>query len=345
MASASYILDRTLYDARLDRDFRFGGDGTEKHLTTVDLGSRLPTGEEIDTQLLWNAAESAENRKNSRPARKVMIALPVELDREAHLKLVDEFRQHLEKTYRVATTAGIHYEHEHNPHCHILFTTREVEKNQEKVFLTEKTRVLDDKKTGSREIEKIREAWELTCNRALELAQEKARIDRRSYARQGVDITPGIHIGMKAYALERKGRHSERIERAARVWRIREQEKENRRVRQRAADELARIERYALETKRLAERVRAERAAAYERNAEYRLQTENLVRENQRNINTRRGERIGRIPDIGQATRARTENRSLREKSLQELLEGIERIRENREIKAACRLLEERRER
>src|SRR5271155_3840070 len=42
----------------------------------------------MDRANLWNAAESAETRKNARVAREYLVALPVELARDERLNLV-----------------------------------------------------------------------------------------------------------------------------------------------------------------------------------------------------------------------------------------------------------------
>jgi hypothetical protein len=68
-----------------------------------------------------------------------------------------------------------------------------------------KTRELDDFKTGPREIEAIRQTWERIGNRALQEAGLDIRIDCRSYADQGVDREPTVHLGPVASGMERKG--------------------------------------------------------------------------------------------------------------------------------------------
>src|SRR5258708_5957070 len=51
---------------------------------------------------LWNAAESAESRKNARVAREYLVALPVELDPDQRVSLVRGFSQELVDRYRFA---------------------------------------------------------------------------------------------------------------------------------------------------------------------------------------------------------------------------------------------------
>lgn len=345
MAAAAYLEDRLMYDARLDRDFRFGSDRTRKHETTVCLGSRLPDGTAIDTQRLWNAAEQAETRVNARTARRIMIALPVELSQEKQIEAIESFRRDLEKTYHVATTAAIHYEHEHNPHCHLMITTREISQEGDKLFFGAKTRSLDDKKTGSQEIERIRESWELTCNRQLEMAHEKARIDRRSYERQGINVTPQIHLGLRSRALERKGLYSERIERAVRIWEIRETERRLKHERKRYAHELDRIKRHTLEDRKLEARLDQARARPSERDEAINRQPEINFAESGRFVDTGRGNGKRTITDLIETRRVGAEDREIGRKTISEIFEKLDKAKENKEIKTASQLLEEARAR
>ncbi|MFT9057183.1 MAG: MobA/MobL family protein, partial [Ethanoligenens sp.] len=50
-----------------------------------------------------------------------------------------------------------------------------------------------------------RAAWADVCNRALEQIGRPERIDHRSYARQGIQQVPTIHIGVAATQMERRG--------------------------------------------------------------------------------------------------------------------------------------------
>lgn len=345
LAAAAYLEDRLMYDVRLDRDFRYGSDRTRKHETTICLGSRLPDGTAIDTQRLWNAAEQAETRVNARTARRIMIALPVELSQEKQIEAIESFRRDLEKTYHVATTAAIHYEHEHNPHCHLMITTREISQEGDKLFFGAKTRSLDDKKTGSQEIERIRESWELTCNRQLEMAHEKVRIDRRSYERQGIDVSPQIHLGLRSRALERKGLYSERIERAVRIWEIRETERRLKHERRQYAYELDRIERHTLKDRKFEERLDQARTRTSKRDESAIRQPEINLTESGRTVDAGRGSRKRTITDFIETRRTGTQDREAGRKTISEILAGLDKARENKEIKTASQLLEESRAR
>ena len=144
---------------------------------------------------LWNAAEQSENRKNSRVAREVILALPHELSNKARAELSRDMGLYLIERYRVAVDVAIHSpcgDDPRNHHAHLLFTTREVTKDG----LGAKTRILDDKVTGPQEVEIIREVWETLANDALKRAGfEDIQIDRRSLEDQGIDRIPQTHEG------------------------------------------------------------------------------------------------------------------------------------------------------
>lgn len=113
------------------------------------------------------------------------------------------------------------------PEADILTTTREVEPDG----LGKKTRILDAAKTGGPEIESLRELWAIQCNEALERHQKPARIDHRSYERQGVDEIPTLHLGPTSTTMER--RHKAEQERKGEPYKpqtFKAQENERRRT-------------------------------------------------------------------------------------------------------------------
>ena len=110
-----------------------------------------------DRAVLWNAAEAAENRKNSVVAREWEVALPDELSVEARRELAAGFAGELVERYGVVADVAIHGPHAmgdaRNHHAHILTTTREAGSDG----LGAKTRSLDVSTSG--EIEAMRERW------------------------------------------------------------------------------------------------------------------------------------------------------------------------------------------
>ena len=61
-----------------------------------------------DRSSLWNTAESAESRVNSRVAREYLVALPVELSDEQRVDLARGFSKELTERYRFAVDLAVH---------------------------------------------------------------------------------------------------------------------------------------------------------------------------------------------------------------------------------------------
>ena len=145
-------------------------------------------------QDLWNSAEIKDNRKNSNLGREILVAVPKELDLSKRIQLVREYSQKISERYKVAIDISLHKEKKGNGnfHAHILMTTREIDENGE---LGKKTRVLDDKKTGSKEFKWIREIWAETANTHL----EKIGSEKKISASKSENEIKGIHHGHNKY--------------------------------------------------------------------------------------------------------------------------------------------------
>ncbi len=163
-----------------------------------------------DPELLWNAAEAAETRKNSQLARECELALPASLDSPQREAIARTFAQDVVDRYGVAVTVAIHEPSRHgddrNHHAHILMTTRRMEEDG----LGAKTRVLDDRKTGPGEVLWMREHAADLINAALTEAGIDERVDHRSFKDRGIDRDPTTHLGPTASEMERRGEGSER---------------------------------------------------------------------------------------------------------------------------------------
>ena len=81
-----------------------------------------------DREVLWNAAEVAKNRSNSRVARAYEFALPHELSANKRECVVHDFSPQIADRYIVAVDDEIHVPHWHddplNSHVHIRTTAR-----------------------------------------------------------------------------------------------------------------------------------------------------------------------------------------------------------------------------
>ncbi|CUX54297.1 putative conjugal transfer protein traA [Agrobacterium deltaense Zutra 3/1] len=172
----------------------------------------------LDRSALWNAAEFAEKRKDARVAREFEIALPRELSPEGRLKAARAFAQDLANRYGAAVDFAIHSPGEHgdirNYHAHVLMTTREVRR----VGLGEKTRLehknarllANGMATTDMQLQDIRQSWEGIAIRQLQHEGLDIRIDHRSHAQRGLELSPTGHMGVHASQMERRGMAVER---------------------------------------------------------------------------------------------------------------------------------------
>jgi len=207
VAAAAYRAGERLTD---QRDCRTGKAKTHDYRNrggVVSSGMFFPEAAPLalrDRAALWNAAESAEIKSNSRVAREIVIALPHELDDKQRKSLTEAFARSIVKRYGVAVDYAIHRPDrkggQRNHHAHILITTRSITA----AGLGAKTRVLDGKHTGGKEIEAIREEWERLCNEALAAANIEQRVDRRSLTARGIHRLPEPKQGKQATARSRR---------------------------------------------------------------------------------------------------------------------------------------------
>ena len=196
-------------------------------------------GVSVDREMVWNLAEAAENRSDSRVAREWLINLPYELSEKERHTLAIEFAQKLADDMDVIADVCIHRpvmklpfdpdakpsskrlrEGEENPdprnfHAHILVTTRAptLGPNKTLAFDTKlkipfewsnKKRLAHDLPSSMKEIKRIRKMWVDTAN--VILAEKNLPLmDARSYKDQGLDQQPTIKMGVEATAMERLG--------------------------------------------------------------------------------------------------------------------------------------------
>lgn len=197
---------------------------------------------ELDRSELWNLAEKAENRKDSRTAREWILAIPNELvpqrsdmrhDIHYQSELCDinknhgawvafKFAQELAKRYNVGVDVAIHAPDakgdNRNYHAHIMTTTRELKNENGKISLGDKSAIeLSNTKRKDKnlcstesEITELRALWANIVNDALEFNNFSERIDHRSHKDRGIDLQPTIKVGWRASAMERRGIETER---------------------------------------------------------------------------------------------------------------------------------------
>ena len=192
-----------------------------------------------DREQLWNAVEENEKTKDSRLAREFVVALPVELDKDSNISLLQDFIKKNFVDMGMCADFAIHNTDGHNPHAHILLTVRPLNENGTWQYKTEKEYlcIKDGEEKGYERIDKhpkssrygrqnpISEQWnsdEQLCiwranwadavNKMLAHNQINATIDHRSFADQGITEQPTIHEGYIAQNMEKNGKIADRCE-------------------------------------------------------------------------------------------------------------------------------------
>ncbi|MGP5374185.1 MobA/MobL family protein [Psychrobacter alimentarius] len=239
VASAAYRAGDVLDDAKYGKTHDYSKKSGVMSSDIVLPFSLKALGVSVDRETLWNTAEAAETRSDSRVAREWLINLPHELSEEERHSLAINFAQKLCDDMDVIADVCIHRpvmklpfdpnvppsskylrEGEENPdprnfHAHILVTTRAPTIGPNKTLAfdpklktpfewSNKKRKAHDLPSSMQEIKRVREMWVDTANKVL-AQYHLPLMDARSYKDQGLDQQPTIKMGVEATAMERRG--------------------------------------------------------------------------------------------------------------------------------------------
>jgi len=235
VSAVAYRAGERIHDERTGKTYDHSDrkDVMHKEIVLPSEFADAEMGWARDRSSLWNAAESAETRKNARVAREYLVALPVELSPEQRLKLVREFSQELSDRYGFALDFAIHAPRDYpdsdprNFHAHLLATTREVKAEGLGAKTTLEMNDHNRRELGLgravNELLHVRERWATVTNEALRVANIDARIDHRTLAAQGIDREPRPYIPKAAFEMERHGFRNELAERLREEYQARVQ--------------------------------------------------------------------------------------------------------------------------
>lgn len=191
------------------RDERTGTIADYRRRRGVLARSDRPIGWDGDVESLLVEMEKREARKNSITGRKIVLALPHELHRERQIRLVDAATKVFGKMHGCAGIWAIHAPDRkgdpRNFHAHIIISARRVDGGAR---LGEKTRELDDMKSGGMIIEAWRKAWAILMTDELREIGIDKHLEHRSHRRIGKAEIPKRHLGHAATAIERRGKRS-----------------------------------------------------------------------------------------------------------------------------------------
>jgi hypothetical protein len=216
--------------------------------TEVMLPANAPK-EYLDPSVLWNSVEKVEKGANAQLARTYRVELPNEWSYELATEVMKDYIKRNFVDEGMCAHFAIHESEnkktgQRNLHCHILLTLRSIDEKgewmakQKKVYLKDENGEkipLIDRKTGEQKVDKQNrkqwkcetvstnswsnrenaKKWRKDLANTVNAVNEKLNMtdnfwEHRSFAEQGLDITPQIHLGEKASAMERAGIHSVR---------------------------------------------------------------------------------------------------------------------------------------
>jgi ATP-dependent exoDNAse (exonuclease V) alpha subunit len=214
-----------LYDHRKRQDVLYKEIILPSQLDRPDAGMEWAR----ERTTLWNAAEKAEPKSDSRVAREYQVALPAELSAEQRVDLARIFSREIADRYKVAVDLAIHDPRPQgdprNFHAHLLATTREVTPAglgpKTGIDMSGEVRSELGLPPSRQEFTTLRARWAQLTNAALREANIEARVDHRSLEAQGVDREPRPHIPIAAIAKERRGERSEVADRIRADYRSR----------------------------------------------------------------------------------------------------------------------------
>ena len=205
----------------------------------------MPAWAQDDPHAYWQAADAHE-RANGRLYSEVQFALPRELDASGRRELAGAFAERVCGGERLPSTLALHKgeaetpDKPDNPHAHLMFSERGndgIARSEEQWF--KRHNPTAPERGGARKsraakagdwLDKTRQAWEQTANRALEQAGRAERIDgrslpdRRDAAHREGDLEraaelsrePNVHRGPGQY-LKDRGRASATVAQAEAV--------------------------------------------------------------------------------------------------------------------------------
>jgi ATP-dependent exoDNAse (exonuclease V) alpha subunit len=211
IAAAAYRSGERLRDEQADQQ-KFYRSRAERIQFTEIMAPKGAPEWALDRGQLWNHAERAEKRVDSRLAREFEISLPHELTEQQREWLVKDFarEQFVRRGYVVdiAIHAPDKDSDQRNHHAHLMVTMRPLSATGPEGFAPKLDRSLNTKE----HLDLLRSEWAHLANRHLERHGHDERIDHRSYKERGIDREPTVHLGYAANEMAARGAQSDRMD-------------------------------------------------------------------------------------------------------------------------------------
>jgi hypothetical protein len=208
VAAAAYRSASRLKDDRLEMVFDYAAKGGVMASGVMAPEDAPPAF--LDRETLWNAAEAADRRSDSRTAREVLVSLPHELDDAQRHALLRAFVAEGLVAQGMIADYAIHQPDAHgdarNHHAHVMITTRHVGAEG----FGFKGRAWDNPEA----VRGLRTLWADLQNQHLRahLGPNAPQVTHLSLAGQGTEREATVHLGPAASGMERRGETSDRGE-------------------------------------------------------------------------------------------------------------------------------------
>ncbi len=223
VAKAAYVSGENLYSERDEESKGYG-----KRLIVPDSFILAPEHAPDwvkDREKLWNEVEKIEKPFNSQLLREVVVALPIELNREQQLEMVKEYVQENFVDVGMVADVNIHRDKEENPHAHILLTIRPFDENGQWWKTKSKSKYILDKngdftyhENGKKRTTKIeltdwndrgnvlkwREKFAEKVNEFYVKNEIDSKVSHLSYKEQGIEKEAKNRLTLKEYQIEKR---------------------------------------------------------------------------------------------------------------------------------------------
>ncbi|WPC20639.1 MobQ family relaxase (plasmid) [Pediococcus inopinatus] len=222
IAGASYRSGEKLFDQKEGRSYFYARSVMpESFILTPKNAPEWAS----DREKLWNEVERKDRRANSRYAKELNVALPVELSEDEQKELLTKYVQENFVDEGMVADVAIHRDHPDNPHAHVMLTNRPfnpdgtwglkskreniLDENGNKTY-TENSRFPRSRKVWlvdwdkKEKMNQWRHNWAASVNQALEQKNIPDRISEKSFVEQGIADTPMQHEGINSKRHERK---------------------------------------------------------------------------------------------------------------------------------------------
>lgn len=172
-----------------------------------------------DPAALWNAVENAERRRDGQVARDYRLPIPLGFSDEQGIDLAEALARFVAEEFGTSVSLALHRDAKHDAfgerkdegmrglRAHLYFPTRPIKAGgvESAPAFGKKIAAFRDQESGAQAIELLNSKWAELSNLIAGSSGLAARVDHRSYKRQGIARAPEPALGQAATALERQG--------------------------------------------------------------------------------------------------------------------------------------------